>query len=70
MISHHVHRLCILIPLHCFIQIVAFWFEYLAKEFFAGTDSVTLVPGSITFLLANSGECYHCLDASTLTRKK
>lgn len=37
------------------LQVVAFWFEYLAREQLAGRDDVALLPGSITYLLANSG---------------
>jgi hypothetical protein len=34
---------------------VAFWFEFLTRERLAGEDDVLLVPGSISYLLANSG---------------
>ena len=39
-------------------QIIAFWFEYLSREVLVGHDDVLLLPGSITYLLANSGA--HC----------
>ena len=50
-ITEHPHWIHITV----YSQIVAFWFEYLTRETLAGHDDATLVPGSITFLLANSG---------------
>ena len=37
------------------VQIIAFWFEYLTRERLTDSDDVLLVPGSISYLLANSG---------------
>ena len=38
------------------MQVIAFWFEYLTRQRLADREDVLLVPGSISYLLANSGE--------------
>ena len=43
------------------VQIVAFCFEFLTRERLAGKDDVLLVPGSISYLLANSGALPSCV---------
>ena len=37
---------------------MAFWFEYLTRERLGGKEDVLLVPGSISYLLANSGALF------------
>ena len=37
------------------VQIIAFWFEYLTRQRLADNEDVLLVPGSISYLLANCG---------------
>ena len=39
----------------CQAQIIAFWFEYLTRQRLHDGEDVLLVPGSISYLLANSG---------------
>jgi len=43
-------------PNRAVVQVIAFWFEYLTRQRLAHSEDVLLVPGSISYLLANSGE--------------
>lgn len=38
-------------------QVIAFYFEFLTKEFFKDiSDKILLVPGAVTYLLTSAGE--------------
>ena len=50
------------------MQVIAFWFEYLTRQRLADSEDVLLVPGSISYLLANSGE--HGTPAARFTPLK